>query len=251
MSGGKTLVEWSTLDYGRDATALWRLSCQTGIIVIAATGYLRGEYCASLVADKTINQLVDIMVREIRDGIERMDIRPGVIKAGSGLNSIDATEEKILRAAARAHRETRAPIGTHTSGGTMGLEQLNILLEEGAEADKILIGHLDRNLDWDYHLRIAKTGAYLGYDNVGKEEFAQDRTRITFIKRLIQQGLGNHILLGCDLARKSYWPSYGGGPGFTYLLWRFVPWMRREGISAEHIEKMLVTNPARFLRFAG
>jgi phosphotriesterase-related protein len=248
-SGGQTLVEWSTVDYGRDATILRRLSSTTGIQVIAVTGYLRGEYCAHLVTGKTVNQLVDLMVQEIYQGIKGTDIKAGVIKAGSGMNSIDAFEEKVLRAAARAQRETGAPIGTHTSGGTMGVEQVQILLQEGAEPRKILIGHLDRNLDWNYHLLVASMGVFLGYDNISKEEFAQDRTRIMFIRQLIQHGLGDHILLGCDLARRSYWPGYNGGPGMMYLLWRFVPWMRREGISAEDIERLLILNPARFLSF--
>jgi phosphotriesterase-related protein len=249
MAGGRTLVEWSTVDYGRDAATLHRLSRKTGVQVIATTGYLRGEYAGRLVARKSLNQLVDLIVREISEGIEGTKVRAGVIKAGSGLDSIDAVEEKALRAAARAQRETGAPLGTHTSGGTMGVAQLRILLQEGAKSERILIGHLDRKLDLDYHMEIARKGAFLGYDNISKEEFGQDSQRIALIKQLILNGFGDQVLLGCDLARKSYWPSYGGGPGFTYLLWRFVPWMRREGISAEAIEKQLVLNPARFLCF--
>lgn len=49
------------------------------------------------------------------------------------------------------------------------------------------------------------------------------------------------------MARKSYWPSYrtGGGPGLTYILWRFVPWLRSEGVPEEAIADLLIHNPAR------
>jgi phosphotriesterase-related protein len=51
------------------------------------------------------------------------------------------------------------------------------------------------------------------------------------------------------MARKSYWPSYGtgGGPGLTYILLRFVPWLRSEGVSEEAIQDLLIHNPARAL----
>ena len=61
-SGGSALVEWSTLDYGRDILALQLLSIQTGVHIVAATGYLKGKYCAPFVAGQSIANLVDLLV---------------------------------------------------------------------------------------------------------------------------------------------------------------------------------------------
>ena len=55
--------------------------------------------------------------------------------------------------------------------------------------------------------------------------------RISVLKRMIEAGLGDRILLGNDLGRPSYWRSYGGGPGLDYVLTRFVPRLRDEGVS--------------------
>jgi phosphotriesterase-related protein len=54
-------------------------------------------------------------------------------------------------------------------------------------------------------------------------------------------------MLSSDIARKSYIPSYGFGygPGYTYILWRFVPWMLESGITKQAVENMLIHNPAR------
>jgi phosphotriesterase-related protein len=168
------------------------------------------------------------------------------------LNAITPNEEKVFRAAARAHRLTGAPITTHTEVGTMGLEQIQLLLSEGVAPQRIVIGHVDRQLDWDYHTQMLRAGVTLGYDQISKEKYAPDSQRAEFIVRLVQEGFGKQIVLGGDLARKSYWPSYGtgGGPGLTYILWRFVPWLRSEGVSEDAIQDLLVHNPARVMSIA-
>jgi phosphotriesterase-related protein len=40
-----------------------------------------------------------------------------------------------------------------------------------------------------------------------------------------------------------------GGPGFDYLLRRFIPMLQERGVSDAAIHTMLVRNPARFLAF--
>ena len=45
-----------------------------------------------------------------------------------------------------------------------------------------------------------------------------------------------------DLARRSYWPSLGGGPGLTYLLERFVPRLEAAGLG-EVAKAALTGNP--------
>jgi phosphotriesterase-related protein len=122
-----------------------------------------------------------------------------------------------------------------------------MLLSGGVPPEKIIIGHLDRKLDWDYHLEIASTGVFMGYDQISKEKYWPDAARIEFIRRLIQSGYGRQILLSGDWARKSYWPSYGfgHGPGLTYILGRFVPLMLEGGISRDDVHALLVENPAQ------
>ncbi len=248
-AAGRSLVEMTPADYGRNAAGLRRISEQTGVHIVCVTGHHKETFSATWVQDRSVAELADRFTRDILEGVDGTAIKAGAIKAASSLNRITPNEEKVFRAAARAHGATGALISTHTEAGTMALEQIALLRAGGVEPAHILIGHLDRKLDWEYHLQIARTGVCLGYDQISKEKYEPDSKRVEFILRLVKEGFGQQIVLGGDLARKSYWPSYntGGGPGLTYILWRFVPWLRSEGLSEEAIRDLLVVNPARVL----
>jgi len=111
----------------------------------------------------------------------------------------------------------------------------------------VCLSHMDRNPDFWEHRRIAATGAYLGYDCAGKIKYGPDEIRIEVLKRLVEAGLGSQILLGNDLGRPSYWRHYGGGPGLDFVLEKFVPRLRQEGLGAAVLEDILVHNPRRYL----
>ena len=242
-AGGQALVEMSPPDHSRNPSALRRLSEATGIHVICVTGFIKGSSADSLVEGKSVNELADAMIRDVQEGIDGTRIHAGVIKAGSSLNKITPNEEKMFRAAAHAQRETGALISTHTEAGTMALEQIELLRSEGIPAERILIGHLDRKLEWDYHIEVAKTGVTLGYDQFSKEKYFPDSQRVDFIVRMTRAGYGKQIAISGDLT------SYGGGPGYTFILWRILPWLRKQGLSADDIHSLIVETPQRLLAF--
>lgn len=249
QAGGRGLVELSPADYGRNAPGLARVSQATGVHIVCVTGHHKTAFSGPWVHDKSIDELADRFARDVTEGVDGTSIKAGAIKAASSLDVITPDEEKVFRAAARAQRVTGAPITTHTEAGTLGLEQIQLLSAEGVRPDRILIGHVDRKLEWDYHVAMLKTGVTLSYDQINKEKYVPDRQRVEFIVQLVKAGFGKQLVLAGDLARKSYWPSYntGGGPGLTYILWRFVPWLRSEGLSEDAIQDLLVNNPARVL----
>ncbi|MCU0514715.1 MAG: phosphotriesterase-related protein [Anaerolineae bacterium] len=250
-AGGGALVEMSPVDYGRNPLALRRLSEATGVHIITVTGFIKGTSMEPFVADRSLNQIADRMIAEVLEGIDATGIRAGVIKAGSSKDSITPTEEKVLRAAARAHRETGAPISTHTEAGTMALEQIALLRSEGVPPERMLIGHLDRRLDWEYHLAVARTGAHFGYDQFGKTKYAPDATRVDFVARLVQAGFRDQLALSGDLARRSNFPAYGfpDAPGYAHLIQRVVPLLHQAGLSQADVDALFITTPARLLAF--
>jgi phosphotriesterase-related protein len=250
MAGGQALVEMTPADYGRNPEGLRRLSERSGITIVCVTGWIKDAYCRPYVENRTVEDLADEMIRDLTEGIGNTGICAGVIKLGTSLNKITPAEDKVIRAAAHAQRATGAPILTHTEAGTMAQEQVDFLTELGVPADRISLSHLDRRLDWDVHLGLVKSGVNLIYDQISKEKYAPDSKRIEFVARMVKEGYGDRIMLAGDMSRKSYWPSYGGGPGLTYILWRFVPWLRSEGVSNEAIHKIMVLNPARCLQWA-
>lgn len=251
QAGGRSLIEMSTPDYGRDAAAMIRISRASGVHLVAATGYNKDKFSLPFTRDASIEELTARFVADIETGMDGTPARAGLVKAAANKNEISAAEEKLYRAATRAHRQTGAPISTHSEAGTMMLEQVALFREEGADLSHVVIGHVDRLLDYDLHRKLAETGVTLSYDQFAKEKYYPDRERIAVIKRLIADGFGGQILLAGDMAKHSYWPSYnaGGGPGLTFILWRILPWMREEGIAEDDIQRMLVDNPARVFQF--
>ncbi|MEM6506408.1 MAG: hypothetical protein AAF711_13280, partial [Planctomycetota bacterium] len=50
------------------------------------------------------------------------------------------------------------------------------------------------------------------------------------------------ILLGMDLARRTYWAERGGEPGLAWLLTGLPAGLMRAGLSGEQIDRMLIAN---------
>jgi phosphotriesterase-related protein len=51
-----------------------------------------------------------------------------------------------------------------------------------------------------------------------------------------------------DMAKHSYWESYGGKPGLNYLLIEFRQMLEARGID-HYFEKMFFTNPQKLYTF--
>jgi phosphotriesterase-related protein len=237
----------TTPDTGRSPQGLKAIAEQTGVHIIAATGHNKSKFSEAAVARKSVAALTTEIVRDLRVGMDNTTIRAGVIKVATSRNTITTGEAKVLEAAAEAYKQTGAPISTHTEAGTFALEQIKALTALGVAPEHLCIGHLDRKLEWNYHKAVADTGVFIVLDQFSKENFYSDSQRIQFVKGLIDSGHGKQLLIGCDLARANYWPSYGFGygPGLTFLLWRIVPWMLEVGITRAAIDDLLMHNPAR------
>jgi 5-phospho-D-xylono-1,4-lactonase len=250
-AGGRGLVEMTPKDHSRNPEALKRISEASGVHITGVTGFIKAASAQPFVEGLTIHQIAEEMIRDVVEGIGDSGIRAGVIKGGSSKNQIKPIEENIFRAAAIAHRETGAAISTHTDGGTMALEQIALLRSKGVSPERMLIGHLDRNMDWDYHLAVANTGVYFGYDQFSKTKYYPDELRIEFIVKLVKAGFRDQLALSGDLARRSNFPSYGseGGAGYTHLISRVVPMMLDAGLTQADIDAIFINNPARLLGF--
>lgn len=245
--GGETLVESSTLDYGRNVELLVKMAKTSGVNIVATTGFNKHIYFPKWVEEKTIEEIAEVLVDHIENGIDRNHGKAGFIKTGSWYNMIHPLEEKVTRAAARAHLKTGAPIWVHTEAGTMGNEMLDILEEEGADLTKVAIGHSDRNADPYYHLKLAERGAYVQFDGPGKVKYYPDSVRVDLIKNLINNGFLKQLLISGDMGRQSYLHAYGGGPGFRFIIQKFIPRLMDEGISKSHIDTIFIENPSTWL----
>lgn len=250
--GGSGLIDATVRELGRDVAALQRVSEATGVHIVAATGHTAEEWWWGDIdpGAQTAEEIADEMIAEITIGIDETPVRAGVVKLGTSLDDITPHEALVIRAAAAAQQATGAPITTHTTAGTQGFDQVAALHAAGADLEKVCVGHLDRRLDWEEHLKIASSGVYLGYDQISKERYQPDSLRAEYVSRLFGEGHGDRILLGSDLARRSDLTAWGGSPGLTHLLASFVGRLGDSGLSSGDIHRLLVDNPRRFLAFA-
>ncbi len=262
--GLKTMVEASPNDLNRDVELDRMISERTGINVICATGmymeamgkpaYLKFR---SRLFDIT-TEMYETFVKEITQGIGDTGVKAGVIKVATGHGQITAYEEAVIKAAARAQKETGVPIITHTEGGTMGPEQADLLISEGADPKRIMIGHIGGNANLQYHTSILDKGAYIAFDRLGIEFMFPDALRKACIIGLIGIGYANRIMLSHD-----YSPYWLGRPfelpglvntllsnwSYSHVFKNIIPALREAGVSDENIDTMMVENPRRL--FAG
>lgn len=246
-AGGKTLVEATTLDYGRNASIVKKMAKNTNVNVVMCTGFNKQMYYPNWVYEMNKQQIGQVLSNDINKGMDNTDAKAGYLKAGSSYNYLHPVEEKTTRAIAYVSNETGASIWVHTEAGTMGIEMVDLLLSEGVDPKKIVIGHSDRNADLNYHLKLAKKGVYVQYDGPGKIKYYPDSVRVQLIKGMIKNGYEKQLLISGDMGRASYLHGYGGGPGFRFIIKKFIPRLLEEGISQASIDRIFIENPASWL----
>lgn len=257
QSGGKTVVTMDPLGCGRDVAAMLEVAHRVSGHLLVATGFHRGELYDNRhhwLMTNPVDQVACMLIAEIEQGldvhsyngpiVERVDARAGLIKAGTSYLKVTEFERRALQAAALAQSATGAPVVTHTSGGTMALEQASILKEHGADLSKIVVGHMHRNPDPAYNKRVLDTGVNLGYDTCRFKYYSENFV-IDLLLNLVRAGYQKQIVLGHDAGTRGYQKAWGAGVGLDYLLTEFVPRLRSEGMPEEAIDDILVNNPAR------
>ncbi|MDF2373603.1 MAG: hypothetical protein P1V21_22730 [Rhizobiaceae bacterium] len=250
QAGGRTICELTAVDFGRNINnikAVADLVPEVNVIVTA--GYNRPYYMGHWISSVSEADMIRDTVRDLTVGIDGTDVKAGIIKCGTEYNNFNEKGQKLVRVAAAAYRETGRPVITHTTAGTMGYQQSELLLEKGVDAHRITLSHMDRNLDFHEHLRVTKLGVYIGFDSFGKAKYGPETDRLNLLRKLIDAGAGNRILIGNDLGRPSYWNAYGGGPGLDFLWTEIKSRMLENGFTETEWNMLAIDNPRRF--FAG
>ena len=255
-AGGRAIAEMTASGWGRDVSALKEISEQSGVHVIAISGYYVEDCLPDYVGEASIEELVETVVLEVTEGADGTDIRTGLLKSGVGRPVIEGREAKCARAVARAQLRTGLAITTHTSassrfevpGGNLGMQHLNLFEEEGVDPARVIIGHTDENVDIRNLVAMARRGAYLQFYVIGKLHRMMDETRVELLGQLVEKGYGDRLLLSSDRCREMELKARGG-PGYDHVLRDFVPRLREAGFDESTIHLVLVENPARVLSF--
>ncbi len=246
--GVSNIIEMTNRYMGRNPQFMLDLMRDTGINVVACTGYYQDAFFPEHVATCSVEQLAQEMVDEIVVGIDGTELKAGIIaEIGSSEGVITPLEEKVFIAAARAHIETGRPISTHTSFSTMGVEQLVLLQAHGVDLSRVTVGHCDLKDNLDNILRMIELGAYVQFDTIGKNNYYPDEKRIAMLHAIRDRGLLSHVMLSMDITRRSHLKANGGN-GYDYLLTTFIPQLRQSGFSQADVDTMLRDNPSKFFQ---
>ncbi len=272
-AGGGTVVEVSSRGLARNAAGLKRIAESTGLNVIAGCGYYKPAGHPPDMSERSVEDVKAELVRELEEGIDETGVRAGVIgeiATGAPLYTVprnvwDLTghvdmvpnEEKVLRAAGRAHVDTGAPVSVHIYNyrpNRLAHHALDVLASEGADLQRVAICHLDTRPDPDYVASIADRGAFVEFDTFGMEQyndldltqFPRDTERVALVEEIIARGYAEHILLSHDICWKMLMTEYGGW-GYAHLSRHVEPRLREAGVTDDYIHAMRVANPARWL----
>jgi phosphotriesterase-related protein len=247
-AGGVSIVDCSTKEILRSPLWLREVSQRTGVNVVMGTGHYRHPYLDNDWMDAhAIDEIAQELIRDLDTGVGDTGIRAGVIgEIGSNGSQVSAIEERSFRAAARAHLATGASITTHAALFPVGHWQLDILLQEGVPAHRIVVGHSDTVASSEYHVSLAERGAFVQFDSLHVQSEYDINRRVEFVLNMVKAGHGRRLLLSHDICLRSHLTTQGG-KGYTFLLKEFIPRLLAAGLPAATAEEIIADNPRRAL----
>jgi phosphotriesterase-related protein len=250
-AGGGALVETTLPAIRRNPEGLRRIAAATGVQVVMGCGWYRQPYYPpeDAIDRRTVDDLAEQLVEEITNGVGPDRIRPGIIgEIGCHKTWMTAQEERVHRAAARAQLATGLAITTHAIASPIGLAQLDVFEQEGVDLSRVVIGHADSYPLPGYHREIARRGAWVQFDKVGDPAtfFVPEDRLVRLVTELVEAGHIGQLLLSQDICFRTHLKLLGGH-GYDYLPVRFLPLLRKAGLSDDDIEQLVVRNPQRML----
>ncbi|KWW11023.1 MULTISPECIES: aryldialkylphosphatase [Peribacillus] len=260
-SGGKTIVDHRGMFHGRDVKLYETLSKTTGVHIVASTGLgpermLSGYFTTPQTHPPTpwpAEQFAGLFIKEVMEGIVVPRVErsgpAGIVTSIATQSGIVQIEENLFRGCAQTGMATGVPVSLQY--GANALKDLEMVLSEGIEPHRVIIGGLDRldAVKRKEAFAVAERGAYVALDHVGwstREGYIDDRERARLIAELFEKGLGERVLIstnavGCAKGHETK------DMDFNYLLVQFVPILRQAGVLNEEIRILLEENPQRVL----
>lgn len=259
QAGGGAVVDAQPFGCGRNVRKLIEVSKATNLPIFVATGFQSREFYLPDHWQYKYDEdtIAELIYQECAEGVDlngyespivvRSPIKAAFIKVAGDYQKVSSHTRKHIRAAGQVHKRTGVPILVHTETGTAADLLLDALEQAGIDPRHVMLCHIDRNYDFYLHRQLARRGAFLQYDTPGRIKYQPESIVVDLMRRMFDAGLGSQILLGGDMARRSYWKAYGGGPGFDYLLKQFTPRLRDEGFSEQDLQMIWHDNPACWL----
>jgi phosphotriesterase-related protein len=269
--GVDTIMDLTVLGLGRNVPLIAQVAKRTSVNIIVATGcYTFDDVPKSLAhigPGKMFDRpdpLPDLFVRDIATGVNRTDVKAGLLKCAIDFPGLKPGVERVLRAVGQANVRTGAPISVHTSAyHETGLVAQRVLKEEGVDLRDVIIGHSGDTVNLDYLMRVADQGSILGMDRFGMNGILSLEQRVATIVEMVKRGYGDRMTLSHDCwCWSDFFPTEADRAklmpdhSYCYIPETAVPAMLNAGLTQADIDRMQIDNPRRHfeaaaLRFAG
>ena len=262
--GIRTVVDLTVPGLGRDVRLVARVAERVPVNLIASTGWYTSNvlplYFRSHGPDRMVDRadpLIELFVRDIREGIAGEKVRAGMLKVMTGEQGLNEDVTRVMSAAAVAHQETGVTITTHSHPASRnGMEQQAFLSERGVAPERIIIGHSGDCEDIAYLRELMDNGSTIGMDRFGMEHVLSDDRRVRTVAALLELGYADRMVLSHDAAFYSHvtppaWRARSA-PNWRMdtISRRIIPMLRDAGVSSDEITQMMVVNPRRLLEGA-
>ncbi|MDX6739051.1 phosphotriesterase [Actinocorallia sp. A-T 12471] len=258
--GGGTVVDAAGMFHGRDVRLYEALSRATGVHIVASTGQGPEEMLGGYFLTPQTNpptpwpaeRFAELFAKEAAEGmvVPRVERRgaAGLVATAATRTGMTATDESLLRGAARAALATGVPVSLRFGGDAV--RELDVVLDEGIAADRVVVGGLDRAeaVAAGVPFEVARRGAYVAIDHVGTEDAAHvtDAERAELVAGLVAEGHGGRVLVSSNATGVAKGHE-GNDLPYSHVLTAFVPLLKAAGLADEDVRRILVANPSALL----
>lgn len=240
--GVRTVVDCSPKYLGRDAEVLQALSEASGINIVTNTGLYKDQYLPDYARKQSAEQLAEQWIGEAEGGIDHTGIKPGFIKTAVNPEQLNDVEKKLITAASITSNATNLTIATHTCSSAAAADIIKILEQNHTPLDKWIFVHAHMEGDLEALARLARLGVWIELDGLA---FNADDNHSNKLHYLLDRGLEKQILLSHDGGWYNIGEENGGKiTPYTHLCKKFLPRLKREGVSEDILRMITVSNPA-------
>ena len=243
-------VDGTPIDLGRNIRLLKSVSEKSGVYIVASTGLYHYPSCITYGNDET--EIASWFIKECNEGAENTGVFPGMLKCAAPWEEVTSDAKKRITAMAYVAKETQLPIYVHCPHkGSIAQEQIEILLKNGVNPSRIVIGHCALRPNADYIKDILNSGCYISMDQCHCAGTLPEEIAVCLYE-LCKKGYSSKLILSNDICIYSDFPhrKYNGlqltkeeqSEKFGYNFKKILPEFEAAGGKEEDIIKMLRNN---------